>query len=137
MSREQNVDIARRAYEAALRTPEPDIPALNALFHPDHEFVSLLDPVEGGSSRGGRGFRDWLRNLNDAFDVEIRLEDVTALDDERVLAITETVGRGRRSGVPVEERYWSVATVRDGKVARTEVYSSREQALASIAPDSG
>jgi ketosteroid isomerase-like protein len=132
MSREDNIRIVRRGFGAALQAPKPDFATVNALFHPDHEFLSLLDPIEGQRWRGGRGFHEWLLNLNEAFDdVELGLEDVSALDDHRVLAVTRTTARGKRGGVPLEQRGWCVVTVRDEKVARTEVYQSREEALAA------
>jgi hypothetical protein len=46
----ENVEIVRRAIEAviqtpieaAIQTPTPDFATINALFHPDHELVSLF-----------------------------------------------------------------------------------------------
>jgi hypothetical protein len=43
---EENVEIARAAIEATLRRPKPDYEAMNALIHPDHEFLAAL---RGGS----------------------------------------------------------------------------------------
>jgi ketosteroid isomerase-like protein len=37
--------------------------------------------------------------------------------------------RGLRGGVPVEQRFWVVMTVRGGKATRSEVYTNREQAF--------
>ena len=37
--------------------------------------------------------------------------------------------RGSGGGVPVEQRFWVVMTVRSRKVTRSEVYTDRDQAL--------
>jgi hypothetical protein len=65
-----NVEIVRRAVEAAFRRPKPDFATINELYHPDHQFISLLDVLEGGKRRGARGFRDWLLNIEDAVEYE-------------------------------------------------------------------
>ena len=45
---QENVEIVRRAFQAAFRKPKPDVDTLNALYHSDHEFVSLIQRIEGG-----------------------------------------------------------------------------------------
>jgi hypothetical protein len=44
---QENVEIARRACEAAWRRPQPDFDTLNALAHPDHEMFTVQSLVEG------------------------------------------------------------------------------------------
>lgn len=129
-----NAEIVRRGIEAALRRPEPDWATMEQLYHPDHEFVSLVDSaLEGGSQRGISGYRDWLLGVEETVQSRSRLEAVREIDKERVLAITPTRHEGRASGVPLaEERTASIATVRDGRIVRTQVYSSVEQALEAV-----
>jgi ketosteroid isomerase-like protein len=132
MSRE-NVEIVRRGIEAAFRRPKPDLATLNEVYHPDHEFVSLIDALEGGSHRGARGFRDWLLNMEETVGSKSRVERVTEIDDDRVLAVTPARFQGKSSGVTLpEQRLASIVTVRDGKIIRSEVYSSPEQALEAV-----
>jgi ketosteroid isomerase-like protein len=103
------------------------------VFHPDHEFISLLDVLEGGRRRGARGYRDWLLNTQDALEWSGRLEEVTEIDKERVLAITPIKVRGKSSGVALsEKRYGYIVTVRGEKIIRTEVYPSPEEALEAV-----
>jgi len=80
---EENVELVRRAFEAAIKRPKPDFATMNALFHPDHEYVSRLESLEGGVRRGASGYRDWLLNAEEAFDWESRIEDVREIDDHR------------------------------------------------------
>jgi ketosteroid isomerase-like protein len=126
------VDLVRRGIEAGLRRPKPDFATVNKLYHPDHEFISRYEALEGGSRRGARGYRDWLLNNEETVQSEIRLESVTEIDKYRVLAIVPTRIQGRSSGVSLnEERLACIVTVRGGKITRTEVYSSPEDALAA------
>jgi len=112
-----------------IRRPKPDFATVNALFHPDHEYISRVEVLEGGSRRGARGYRDWLRDAAETFGWETTLEEVTAIDEERVLAIVPTRFKGQQSGVALDERWAAVVIVRDGKVMRNELYSSPKQAL--------
>jgi ketosteroid isomerase-like protein len=117
--------------ETAIRRPKPDFATMNALYHPDHEFISRQEVLEGGSRRGARGYRDWLQNTEEILSTwESRLEKVTEIDDDRVLAIMPTRIRGKSSGAMTDEqRIGCIVTVRDGKVIRTEAYSSPEEAI--------
>jgi ketosteroid isomerase-like protein len=125
-----NVEIVRRGIEAAIRRPKQDFATINDLYHPDHELVSRFEALEGGSRRGARGYREWLLNQEEIVQLETRLESVRELDGDRVLAITPIRVRGKSSGVALsEERYGCIVTVRDGKIVRTEVYRSPDEAL--------
>jgi ketosteroid isomerase-like protein len=131
---QENVDIVRRGIEAANRRPEPDVSAMSKLFHPEHEFISVVDSrLEGGVHHGLRGYREWRQGIEEAVESRSTLEQVIEIDDERVLAITPTRHAGRSSGVVLgEERMACVVTVREGKIIRTEVYSSPEEALKAV-----
>jgi ketosteroid isomerase-like protein len=128
---EENVEIARAAVEAVLRRPKPDYEAMNALFHPDHEYLSALERGLGGSGshRGARGWREWQTSTAETLEWEMTLEDVTEIAHQRVLAVLPTKYRGRRSGAESEQRLAAVLTVRQGKVVRTEMFWSRADAL--------
>ena len=131
---EANVEIVRRAYEAALRRPKPDFATVNALFHPNHELVSLVSFRQAGLLRGSRGFREWLTELDETYESswEMRVDEARALEEGRVLLDVVFGVQGKRSGVPVEQRVGIVATLRDGKVVRTESYPSRDEALEAV-----
>jgi ketosteroid isomerase-like protein len=130
---QENVEIARRAWTAASRRPKPDFATINALFHPDHELISLVR-FRQTSPRGARGFREWLTDIDEAYGSswEMRLDEARALDERRVLLASVTGLQGKRSGVPVEQRMGVVMTPRDGKVVCTETYRSVEEALEAM-----
>jgi ketosteroid isomerase-like protein len=131
MSRE-NVEVVREGLEAAFRRPKPDFAKMNALFDPAHELVSRRDVLEGGSQRGARAYRAWLQDTEDTLPWESRLEEVTDIDGDRVLAVTPTRNTGTSSGVVVNQRLAMVVTVGGGRIVRTEVFSSREEALKAV-----
>jgi ketosteroid isomerase-like protein len=132
MSQEQNVEIVRRAWEAAMRRPQPDFATVNALYDPAHELVPV---VEGGTLRGAQGFREWLSGMNETLDSwDATAEEVMAIDDARVMLVWAVSVRGRSSGAAAAMRGAAIVTVREGKVIRTESYSTREQALEAVGP---
>ena len=121
---EDNVEIARRAYEAATRRPKPDWPTVNALYHPNHELVAVM----GETHRGADGFRDWMTAMNEASESwRMDIQEMTAIDSDRVLVIWEGRIRGRQSHADVSQAGAAILTVRDGQVTRTEIYPSPEQ----------
>lgn len=130
-----NVEIVRRAYTAAFRRPKPDFATVNALFHPDHALVTPLSRLEGTTYSGAAGFREWFSSRADDWDaLTFRLQEATEVDDNRVLLATTFSGRGKRTGVPIEQLQGLVVTVRDGRVVRTEAFSTVDEARASTIP---
>jgi ketosteroid isomerase-like protein len=138
MSKE-NVDLVMRALRAATARPKADFATVNALFHPDHILVPLGMTVGGDEVKGGRGYKSFLREqgqsgfADSASEAPIAWEsDIeTAVDvgANKVLAVGQTRFRGSTSEVEVDQRTWLVATVRDGKVFRTELFTDPAEAL--------
>jgi ketosteroid isomerase-like protein len=129
---QENMETVREALEAAFRRPKPDFATINALYHPAHELISRRDAREGGSHRGARGYRDWLRDSEEILPWQSWLEEVTELDDDRVLAVIPTRNTGTLSGLVVDQWLAMVVTVRGGKIMRTEVFGSRIEALKAV-----
>jgi ketosteroid isomerase-like protein len=48
---------------------------------------------------------------------------------ERVIAMVHNYGRGRRSGVPVDNLEAHLWTVRDGLLLRLQIFATRAEAL--------
>jgi ketosteroid isomerase-like protein len=120
------VEIARRALEAATLKPKPDWPTTNALYHPDHELVAVM----GETHSGAEGYRDWMQVMDETSDSwEVRVEEATAIDDDRVLLVWSGTIRSRQSHAAASQRSAALMTIRDGKVLRTEIHPSPERAL--------
>ena len=131
---EGNAEIVRRAFEAGLRRPKPDFATVNALFHPDHVLESMTSRVEGRDFQGGRGFREWLADMDQTWESwEVRIDRVTEIDDERVLMVTVTSARSKR-GISLTQDSGFIVTIRDGRIVRTENPGSVERALEIAGP---
>jgi ketosteroid isomerase-like protein len=127
---EENLDLVVRAIKAALRRPKPDFETVNALYHPDHVLVPLAANTLGeGEARGAEGYKTWLQQTDDAVSWEGELKGAVDVGPDKVLVVTQTRFQGASSGIKTEERTWSVVTVTEGKITRTDVYNDPIQAL--------
>lgn len=124
-----NVEIVRRATEAALSRP-PDWDTLNALFDADHEFVALLGGVEGGEPYiGAAGWSGWMERMSEAGEWFTEIDGYRAAPDGRVVILFRFSLIGARSGVPTETRTATVVTLADGRIVRSEVFTTVEDGL--------
>jgi ketosteroid isomerase-like protein len=131
MSRE-NVEIVIRLFEAV---NSRDFPAAMDAYADDVALVLHHDLRGGGGSGAvgkeavGEWFGDWFRQF--ASDYRFDIEEARDLGD-RVFLVATHHGRGRTSGVPVEQETTYLYTVRYGKVSRVEVWRNRGTALEAI-----
>jgi ketosteroid isomerase-like protein len=127
---QENVEIVRRAYSAGFRRPKPDYGTVNELFDPDHELLSFISSVEGRRFRGALGFREWLSDMDQAWESwEAKWERTTDVDEERVLAVMEVKTHSRMAGIPLKRDIFFISTVREGQVVRTESYPGLAEAI--------
>jgi len=109
--------------------------------HPEIEFV-LADGPEPSTSVGldvmamrwGEQLRPWQG-------LRVAADELRELDDERVLVLNHSGGRGKTSGLEVGDMRTRGATllhVRAGKITRLVLYWDRDRALADLglAPES-
>jgi hypothetical protein len=120
-------EIVQRAFEAFSRG---DIDAVLDLCDPD---VVVRDPERTGTTfRGPDGlrqfFEEWLENWE-----EYRSEPVelTESGDEILVHAIQT-GKGKLSGIEIEQDLFVVLRLRDGKFVEYRLYTKREGALASM-----
>ena len=103
--------------------------------HPEIEYT-IIGALDEGTVRGLAGMaQTWGRWLSAWNNVHVETEDCREVDAERVLVLFKTVGRGKTSGVELEQTYVKGAVVfhvRDGKVTRLVQYWDRDRALADL-----
>jgi ketosteroid isomerase-like protein len=126
MSRE-NVEVVRAAFDAQRRR---DWEAFRTLYDPDIEWVDVSGLWgDWGTRRGFEGVRDGWITWFEAFEQEeFEIESVVEANDDVVTVILMS-GRGRESGLLVEQRISVVWTVRGRRIARVRAYRDRAEAL--------
>jgi ketosteroid isomerase-like protein len=128
----ENLDLVRSIYAGWERG---DFFSWNQSADPEIEWVS----ADGPSPGQGKGLAGWYEDLRDWLsaweDYCVKADEYRELDGERVLAFHYRSGRGKTSGLDVEqmgERGANVFHVRDGKVTRLVAYTDCERALADL-----
>jgi ketosteroid isomerase-like protein len=125
-----NLELVRSIFAAAWE--RGDFTTAADWADPELQFVVVGGP-EPSSRKGlagiGPGSEEFL-SLWDNF--RVKAEEYRELDDERVLVLTLATGRGRSSGVQIDQRRASLFHVRDGKLTRIVVYWERERAFADL-----
>jgi ketosteroid isomerase-like protein len=103
--------------------------------HPEIEYVLIGGP-EPGKWDGLGAMTASVREFMSAWeDYGIAAEEFRELDDERVLVLVRLRGRGKASGLKIEDtdaRGAELWHVRDGKVIRLVMYWHRDEALADL-----
>jgi ketosteroid isomerase-like protein len=127
----KNLDLVRSIYADRERGDF----SLAEWAHPDIENV-IADGPSPGTWKGLAGmaevWRDWLSTWKDW---RTEVEEYREIDDERVLVLTRLSGRGKTSGMELDQmraKGASVFHVRGGKVTRQVVYWDRDHALADL-----
>jgi len=59
-------------------------------------------------------------------------EEITDLDQDRVLLVARMKGQGQFSKIGIDYRFEYMLTARDGMVARMDRYRDRAEALAAL-----
>jgi ketosteroid isomerase-like protein len=127
MSKE-NVDVVLDQFAA---TNERDFPRAMSHYAEDVELVVHPDAfLQSGTFTGrdavGEWFGDWFRTFEPGYHFEI--EEARDLGDVVFLNASHR-GHGRTSGAEVHGQTGYLYTVRDGKIARVEIYPNPAAAL--------
>ncbi len=128
---QENVEIVRRAYrvfakgvderavtslvESGLADPDGEIDFRTA--YPDGQVLRLAGMTEFFDTQ------PWGRSLR------FEAESINAAGTDRVLVFVRVRGVGSGSGVEIEGRLAHLITIRENRLARTEVYTDRDKAL--------
>ena len=133
MSKE-NVEIVRRGYEAlnavyATDSVEDLLPLLKELHHPDVVLTPSGLLPEAGQMHGHSGMVQFVTTQMGAFQ-KMWIEPQEFIDaGDRVVVPVRFGGEARHTELPVEFSVVHVTTLRDGKVARIDMYQSKAEAL--------
>jgi ketosteroid isomerase-like protein len=127
----EDFEVVRAAWEVANRGRLDDF---LDLLHPDVEVIPFGAAMEGRSYRGRAAVRNWREHELDAVweMFEIHAEDFEDVGD-RLVVFGYWVARGRASGVELQRSATWVVDVRDGRIARWQTYTDRDEALRDAA----
>ena len=103
MTASENVELVRRAFEAAARRPEPDIETLVRLFADDHLLTTDWGTGDNTTYRGLEGFRQAMEDIAESWDDCNDVDEVVDAGDGMVVAVVNASARGaceRDAGEP-------------------------------------
>jgi ketosteroid isomerase-like protein len=113
--------IAARDYEAGF-----------ALLTDDFEWHEPAQAFHGGTHRGFQDIRERLESQLEVFDeFTIEPEEFRATDDSVAVSVRQRA-RGGISGAEVEIRIGHLWTLRGTKIARLDVFATRDEALRAL-----
>jgi uncharacterized protein len=126
---ERNVGLLRAAYEAIGRD-DIDSVATWDLISDDIVIRDRPEAPDPQTYRGRAGVRESLASSDESFeDFTVEPIDLIGVGDAHVVVVLRMFGRGRGSGVPVEEEIAHLWTIDNGKAVAMQVYSDPQDAL--------
>lgn len=129
---QENVDVAMEAVEAANRR---DADAFVACLSADVEWEENSDLPGARVIYSGRAaVREWFEEVLmepwEHFHIEV--EEIAGADGGAVFSGLLITARGRGSGAETELRFWTASWLAGGKVARRQVFWTREEAREAV-----
>src|SRR5262245_16413723 len=126
MSRE-NVELVRRAFAYEVYGIGGRAEA-EAIFDPD----VVMNPVDEEPSYGPDAMRDNFERWASVWE-ELRVTAEEIIDaGDQVVVVAHHQGRGGKSGVDINARFYEVYTLREGKVSRVDEFNEMAEALAAV-----
>jgi len=126
---QENVKVVRALTEAGNRVEIEAVVALltsDVIWEENAELPGLREVYRGRSA-----VRAWAAEILEIFESPHQEVDrITEVSGDRVFTENVLTAHGKGSGVPTELRYWALYWIREGKIARRQVFWSREEAFA-------
>ena len=123
---ENDVERLRAGYEALDRG---DISAVQAFIHPEAEMRDRPEIPDATTYVGWDGVLLSLRASRETFDDFHFVPERFLENEDKIVVILRMVGKGRASGVPVEEQIAHLWTIRDGLGVALQAFTSPADAL--------
>jgi ketosteroid isomerase-like protein len=127
---QENVDMVRQIGAALGRR---DLDLFLQLSHPSVEWQSSISVIsEGGAYHGHDGVRQYMRDVDEAFEsFEATVDSVLDIGD-LVVAVGRLRYRGKTSGVETHAPVGWVYRFREGKVVYLRAFRDPERALEAV-----
>ena len=125
-----NVKIVRESFAEVTIPGDPE--ALIAASGPGFEMHLIGITGEPVHYAGASGIREWFCDVAQSWE-SFRFESTDFRDlGDRVLVLGDVSGRGRLSGVEVDDRWGWVVRFREGRAASLHGYLGERQALEAV-----
>ncbi len=131
MSRD-NVELVRRSvYELNRAIADGDFDRMIRLTREFADAEIEYKPVEEGTVlRGHADLVDyWRRWLDPWKEIRWEIEEISDIGDDKVFASYRIAARAKESGVEIDQRFFYLYDVREGKVAGMREFLDRSRAL--------
>jgi ketosteroid isomerase-like protein len=130
----ENAKRMKKAYEALARG---ETESVFDLIDPDVEISDRPEIPDPQTYRGYEGVVEALGRNEEAFETLDFIPERFVEVGDKIVAVLLMRGRGRGSGVPVEDRIAHLWTLRDGRAYRVQVYSDPDEAIAAARAGDG
>jgi ketosteroid isomerase-like protein len=128
---QENVEVARRSFEAFNRTFVEGTPDLYETLDPEVEWVPMSALLMRTSYHGHDGVRQWIEEMKRDWTIfEVRPERFVDVGDDRVLVLGSWRAQGRKGEalLDIPQAAWLVE-YRNGKLVRLRTFTDRKEAL--------
>ncbi len=128
MSRDENVEIARRVIDAFNRR---DVDAMLECVNADLEWFPAMPVTSGvGALRGREGIESYVREVGETWE-EYRVvrPEFRDLGNDQVLVLSRVEGRGTGSGGMVDAAMGQIMDFHESKISRVRTYLDQRDAL--------
>jgi ketosteroid isomerase-like protein len=128
---QENVEVARRSFEAFNRTFVEGTPDLHETLDPEVEWVPMSALLMRTSYHGHDGVRQWIEEMKRDWTIfEVRPERFVDVGDDRVLVLGSWRAQGRKGEalLDIPQAAWLVE-YRNGKLVRLRTFTDRKEAL--------
>ena len=123
---QENVEIVRAAFDAYFRG---DMESVLRLMDPEIVVMQPPEVPDGRTLHGHAGVMEAIAAWPEQWD-DYQLEIVQIVDaGDNVVVRTHQRGRGKGSGVEVEDEIWFVAGFRNGRIADWRMFGAESDAL--------
>jgi ketosteroid isomerase-like protein len=121
-----NVEVARSAMDAMKRG---DADAMDGLAHADYEFQTTSALPNAGVYAGLDSVMSFSREFDETWETFSLEEQEVRERGDTVVILGRASAKGKSSGVALETSVGYVHTLRDGKLARTQVFFDHADAI--------
>jgi uncharacterized protein len=123
----RNVELVRGAFGVVTIPGDPE--AMIVASHPDFEMHLVGVGGEPVYYAGASGIREFFRDVAESWEsFRFKATDLRDLGD-RVLVLGDVRGRGRVSGVEVDDRWAWIVALREGRAASLRGFLDQREAL--------